>query len=97
MSEIITTWILWAIVTLGSPQYHIIQVLDEFPTNDICDGIAKAVATEIQKDMEEKEITNVDVTLACIPISEIKNPQNLNGSGLIVPKPVTKSKRVWIG
>jgi len=96
MSEFIMTSILWAISTLGSSHYDSVQVLDEFPTDEHCVATAKVLATEVQKDMNEKKITDVDVMLACIPILEIKDPQNLNGSGLI-PAPKGKSRTEWIG
>ena len=95
MSELIVTWILWSVVSFTSPVYETFQVVDEEETNEACTVVAKGVAFQVQKEIEEKNITNVNVMLSCIPVLEIKNPENLNGSGLIKPKP--RSKREPIG
>ncbi len=95
MSEMVVTWILWAFISFTNPTWDSAQTLDEFPTNEDCITVAKGVALNVEKEMREQKIVNADVTLGCIPILQIVDPQNLNGSGLIKPK--TKPRRYGLG
>jgi hypothetical protein len=96
MSEFAVTSILWAFITLGSPHYESVQVLEEFPTTETCMETAKELAIHVHRDMLAQKLSNVEVMLACIPILEVKDPQNLNGSGLI-PKPKSKHNSERVG
>lgn len=68
MTEFVITWIMWAIVATTNPNVNIFAVLDEFPRQDTCLGIAKEVAISAAADIEEKKIPAIEsVTVVCIP------------------------------
>jgi hypothetical protein len=60
-----TTWILWAVLTLVTPTAQVVIPVDEFAQKDSCKASLKAIAEEMAAIAPENITT---VTLTCIPV-----------------------------
>lgn len=75
-----TTWILWGILTLITPVAEIVIPVDEFATSEEC----KAIMKQLGEDLSSKDPDNMQsASLACIPVGT-------GNAGQTVPKKSTR-------